>query len=117
MRVLFTGASSFTGYWFVQELARAGHEITAAFRRRADEYADIRAARVARLAGLCRCAFGSSFGDEAFLRLIHEGQPWNVLCHHAADVANYKSDDFDPLAALGHGHAHAGVCGQGERRI
>jgi UDP-glucose 4-epimerase len=32
MRILFTGASSFTGYWFVRELVAAGHEVVAACR-------------------------------------------------------------------------------------
>jgi UDP-glucose 4-epimerase len=32
MRILLTGASSFTGYWFVRELAAAGHHVVAAFR-------------------------------------------------------------------------------------
>ena len=27
MKILFTGASSFTGYWFVKTLAEAGHEV------------------------------------------------------------------------------------------
>jgi nucleoside-diphosphate-sugar epimerase len=32
MRILLTGASSFTGYWFAQELVAAGHAVTATFR-------------------------------------------------------------------------------------
>ena len=32
MKILFTGGSSFTGYWFVRELAAAGHDVTAVFR-------------------------------------------------------------------------------------
>ena len=27
MKILFTGASSFTGFWFVKTLAATGHEI------------------------------------------------------------------------------------------
>jgi nucleoside-diphosphate-sugar epimerase len=27
MKILFTGATSFTGYWFVKTLAAAGHQI------------------------------------------------------------------------------------------
>jgi len=102
MRILLTGGSSFTGLWFAAELARAGHEVVAALRRRRDEYSGVRAARVERLAGVCRCVFGCSFGDETFLKVITEGRPWDLLCHHAAEVANYKSADFDPIAALAH---------------
>ena len=32
MRVLLTGASSFTGAWFVHALAEAGHEVVAPLR-------------------------------------------------------------------------------------
>ncbi len=31
MKILFTGASSFTGFWFAKELAAAGHEVFAVF--------------------------------------------------------------------------------------
>ena len=100
MRILFTGASSFTGCWFLRELAAAGHEVTAVFRRQAEEYADaVRRHRVAMAAAVCRPVHGCSFGDERFLALIAEGG-WDLLCHHGADVTNYKSPDFDAIAAL-----------------
>ena len=51
-------------------------------------------------AEVCRPVYGCSFGDERFLALIAEGG-WDLLCHHAADVTNYKSPDFDAIAALG----------------
>jgi UDP-glucose 4-epimerase len=100
MKILFTGGSSFTGMWFIRELAAAGHEVTAIFRRRADEYADpVRRRRAALAAEACRAVHGCAFGDERFLELIGEGG-WDLLCHHAADVTNYKSPDFDTIAAL-----------------
>ena len=58
MKVLFTGASSFTGYWFVKELASAGHEVVAIFRRGPDDYPDeLRKRRIAAVADLCRPIF------------------------------------------------------------
>ncbi len=100
MKILFTGASSFTGSWFVTALAAAGHQVTAVFRRRHDEYTDDpRRQRVAMAVAVCRPVYGCSFGDARFLALIAEGG-WDVLGHHAADVTNYKSSDFDALAAL-----------------
>ena len=42
---------------------------------------------------------GCSFGDESFLDLVGEGG-WDLLCHHAADVTNYKSPDFDTIGAV-----------------
>ena len=50
-------------------------------------------------ADVCRPVYGCSFGDERFLALISEGG-WDLLGHHAADVTNYKSPDFDAIAAL-----------------
>jgi nucleoside-diphosphate-sugar epimerase len=101
MRILFTGASSFTGLWFVRELSRAGHEIVATFRRPLDTYADdVRGARVALLKSMCRPIPGVEFGDDAFLALLKTDAPFDLFCHHAAEVTNYKSPAFDVAGAL-----------------
>jgi UDP-glucose 4-epimerase len=100
MRILFTGGSSFTGFWFIRELTAAGHQVTAVFRRRPEEYPDeVRRQRAVLATEACRPVHGYSFGDEKFLGLIKEGG-WDILCHHGADVTNYKSPDFDTVAAL-----------------
>jgi UDP-glucose 4-epimerase len=100
MKILFTGGSSFTGFWFIHELAAAGHTVTAVFRRQAKEYPDaMRRERVSLASATSRPIYGCSFGDERFLALIAEGG-WDLLCHHAADVTDYKSPNFDTVAAL-----------------
>jgi nucleoside-diphosphate-sugar epimerase len=100
MLILFTGASSFTGYWLVRELAAAGHEIVATFRRGADQYTDdLRRRRVNGVLQHCTPVFGCSFGDSRFVELAR-GAKWDVLCHHAADVTNYKSPDFNVVEAV-----------------
>ncbi|HHL73061.1 MAG TPA: NAD(P)-dependent oxidoreductase [Bacteroidetes bacterium] len=99
MKILFTGASSFTGYWFVRELARAGHDVVAVYRRTADEYEGVRRQRIDLAASLCTQIWECSFGDDKFLELIAT-QDWGMLCHHAADVTDYKSPDFDVTAAV-----------------
>ncbi len=116
MRILFTGASSFTGAWFVRELAAAGHQVTATFRQRAEGYPDeLRRRRVANAAGVVEPVFGVSFGDEAFLELLGRGG-WDLLAHHAADVTNYREprlrhrgrpSDQHPEPACGPGGAFA----------
>ena len=94
MKIIFTGGSSFTGYWFIKELASAGHEVVAVFRLNRDEYADdLRRRRIAALADICRPVFGTSFGDDRFLSLIREGG-WDLLCHHGAETTNYKSAEL-----------------------
>ncbi|WP_165073808.1 NAD-dependent epimerase/dehydratase family protein [Paludisphaera rhizosphaerae] len=99
MKILLTGASSFTGYWFVRELAAAGHEVTAVLRKRPEDYPDeVRRRRAEGLLDVCKPVYGASFGDDAFLALLREGG-FNVLCHHGADVTNYRSPDFDAVGA------------------
>jgi UDP-glucose 4-epimerase len=99
MRILFTGASSFTGLWFLRELAQAGHEVVAVFRQQPEAYADAgRRRRVVLAQQSCRAVFGCSFGDERFLELARS-QSWDLLCHHGADVTNYRSPDFDAFGA------------------
>jgi UDP-glucose 4-epimerase len=100
MRILFTGASSFTGCWFVKELAAAGHEVVMTFRRPVEQYEGVRRQRVEMAMKLGRPVFGCCFGDEKFVQLIGQETGWDVLCHHAADVTNYKSPDFDVHAAV-----------------
>jgi nucleoside-diphosphate-sugar epimerase len=100
MKILFTGGSSFTGSWFIRELAAAGHEVTAVFRKHTEEYPDaVRRQRVALASQASRPVYGCGFGDQQFLSLIRQGG-WDLLCHHGADVTNYKSPDFDAVAAL-----------------
>jgi nucleoside-diphosphate-sugar epimerase len=100
MRILFTGASSFTGYWFVKTLAQAGHQVVCPVAGALDRYEGVRKQRIEQLGFLCRLMPHAPFGTAAFLKLVREGSPWNLLCHHAADVTNYKSPDFDAHRAL-----------------
>ena len=99
MRILFTGASSFTGFWFIQTLAAAGHEVVCPLRGRIEKYEGARRDRVERLKPLCRLLSGTPFGSDYFLKLARE-EKFDLLCHHAAETGDYKSPDFDVRAAL-----------------
>lgn len=100
MRILLTGTSSFTGYWFASALAKAGHHVVATFRGDPVSYSEVRGRRVAALRQRIECAWRTEFGDSRFLDLIDAGD-WDLLCHHAAEMTNYRSPDFDALAASG----------------
>jgi nucleoside-diphosphate-sugar epimerase len=100
MKILFTGASSFTGYWFVKVLKEAGHEVVCPLRGAPDRYDGVRKQRVGKLQSLCRLVPETPFGTEAFFKLICEGGTWDMLCHHATEAANYRSPDFDIQKAL-----------------
>src|SRR5258708_17815592 len=74
MRILFTGASSFTGCWIVQELVHAGHEVTAVFTKTGPEdYRGLRRNRLDHVLPLVRTVWETRFGDERFLDLCRDG--------------------------------------------
>ena len=100
MRILLTGASSFTGFWFAKALAAAGHEVTAALAS-ADEaaYSGTRGRRLALLKTCCRIVFAAPFGSDDFLRTLRAAKP-HRLSHHWAETRAYRSPDFDVVAAL-----------------
>ena len=99
MKILFTGASSFTGYWFVKTLAAAGHEITCPVTKNLSDYAETRGQRIKKLKPLCKLIPHAIFGSGNFLKIIRQNN-FDLLCHHAADVTNYKSPHFDASRAL-----------------
>lgn len=98
MRVLFTGASSFTGSWFISDLVRAGHSVTATFRGRREEYAETRAERVASILDKVEPVWGVEFGDDAFFDALGD-RSFDLICHHAAEMTDYRSWDFDAIDA------------------
>jgi UDP-glucose 4-epimerase len=99
MRILFTGASSFTGSWFVRTLAASGHEVVATFRSPLTAYEGVRARRVADAAAAAEPVAEVAFGSPTFLDLLRD-RSFDVLCHHAAEVTGYRSPDFDIEAAV-----------------
>ena len=66
MHILFTGASSFTGYWFVKGLVDAGHQVTATFRSSLNDYSGKRLERIKELLPICRPVFQLHFWKRFF---------------------------------------------------
>ncbi len=100
MRILFTGASSFTGYWFIRELHRAGHEIVATFTKEPDAYYGVRKKRIDLLPHEVSQVFSCPFGSVPFMDLVCSRDRWDVLCNHATDTTHYKDIDFDYARAI-----------------
>jgi nucleoside-diphosphate-sugar epimerase len=99
MKILFTGSSSFTGYWFIKSLVDKGHEVHAVFTgNNIESYEGIRKKRVEMVTEIAQPVWNCKFGDQSFIKYLQHG--FDALCHHAADVTNYKSPDFDFITAL-----------------
>jgi nucleoside-diphosphate-sugar epimerase len=100
MKVLLTGASSFTGLHFAHALSAAGHEVVAPLRAPLSAYAaGVRARRVQALPEVARIVEDCPFGSDRFIALAGEGG-FDLLCHHAAEVGDYRSPNFDVTAAV-----------------
>ncbi len=100
MKVLLTGGSSFTGYWFARALQQAGHHVVAPLRATRLSYAEgVRAERVRHLGDVAEIVEDTAFGSERFMELAQAGG-YDLLCHHAARVGDYRNPDFDIPGAL-----------------
>ena len=110
MKVLLTGASSFTGYWFARALHARGVHVVAPLRSAAASCADqLRAERVRCLKAIAEIVEVAPFGSNRFLEMA-KGGGYDVLCHQAARVGDYRSPDFDIPGALAENTAICGLC-------
>jgi nucleoside-diphosphate-sugar epimerase len=100
LRVLLTGASSFTGSWIARTLAARGHEVVAPLPRPQSEYAGLRGERVALLADAAEVVYNAPVGSERLLSCIASQDHIDVLCIHHAVVGDYRSDEFDVSGAV-----------------
>lgn len=98
--ILLTGASSFTGMWIAEALARAGFEVIAPLLRDRGDYDAERLARIARVAAVAEVVYARPFGSAAFLDLVRGRPGIAALAHHAADVTGYRDPGFDAAAAV-----------------
>lgn len=99
MRIVLTGAASFTGLWFAQALIVHGHEVVAVLRGPDGGPDALRRARIERLhESGARVVAEAPFGSDRFLGLLGDGL--DVLCHHGAEVRGYKDIDFDVMRAV-----------------
>lgn len=100
MKILLTGASSFTGYWFANKLLSRGHHVTTIFtKENLDAYPPERVKRIDSLGKDVHSVYGCKFGDAKFIELLKR-EKFDVLCHHAAEVTDYKRPDFDIVEAV-----------------
>lgn len=100
-KVLFSGASSFTGLHFVEALVAAGATISATFTRpRMADYQDpIVQLRLQRVLARVQPVWGVVFGDQRWLELVAD-QNFDLVCCHGARVGDYRSQEFSVEEAV-----------------
>ncbi|OLN24915.1 hypothetical protein DVDV_3798 [Desulfovibrio sp. DV] len=79
-------------------MTEAGHAVTATFTAAPEAYTGLRKERIDAYTGACTHVWNAPLGSRPFLEALDQG--FDVLCHHGAYVTDYKSDDFDYLAAV-----------------
>lgn len=100
MKILLTGASSFTGFWFTRALAERGHTVYATFQGSRDSYDAARKRRIDALPENVKCLWETSLGSERLLETVHSEDGWDLVCLHGAYVTGYRNPDFDAVGAL-----------------
>lgn len=99
MKILLTGASSFTGHAFVAALAEKEHKIFCTLTKDVAKYDGLKRERLDLIKDKCEFLSPCSFGDSAFVAALKDKQI-DMLCHHGADVTNYRSEEFSVANAL-----------------
>ncbi|MCK6597716.1 MAG: NAD-dependent epimerase/dehydratase family protein [Bdellovibrionaceae bacterium] len=103
-RILLTGASSFSGFWFAKVLAEQGFQVTALLQKKQlADYSGVRKQRIENLSDKnlgIELVFDCPLGSSKTIALLKEKKHWDFLGLHGAFVTNYKSQDFDFLSAL-----------------
>lgn len=102
MKVLLTGISSFTGFWFATALSVAGHEVVGCLTRTDKfEYDGLARLRLDSLLSQITLLPNAAIGEDTFLNEISQGTP-DVVCLHGAWVGDHRSADFPVMEALAH---------------
>ena len=68
-------------------------------RSAASAYEGVRGERVQKLAAVATVVSDCPFGSSRFMDLL-SNEEFDVLCHHAARVTDYRGLDFDVVQAL-----------------
>ena len=100
MRVLMTGASSFTGMWLVLALAKRGIETVAALRGDPRHYDDLRQARMAEVAAHAAVLPEAPMGSKALFEAAESLGPFDTLILHGAQVGSFRDIPYDAGRAV-----------------
>ena len=96
-RILLTGASSFTGCWLAEALARRGASIVAPLRGTLTDGDRLRSWRIEKAARHARLVESAPLGSHRLLGIVEREGPFDLVFLHGAEVGNFRSIDYDPL--------------------
>jgi nucleoside-diphosphate-sugar epimerase len=102
MRIVLTGGSSLTGYWFAKELKDQGHEVICTLTRGCvQDYSEEKSyMRVQKLAASgMKISWGIEFGTVQFCQLLRKERV-DMLCLHGAHIPDYRSANFNIAESL-----------------
>lgn len=94
MKLLFLGASSFTGYHFVKKISKTKkYKIYCTLTKNLSQYDAIRLERIKLLSKYKNIIFinKTKFGDKKFINLLSE-EKFDFICLHHASTKNYNDD-------------------------
>ena len=94
MNTLFLGSSSFTGFHFINKLAKnKNNKIFCILTKKKSKYNSIRASRIKILEKKknINLIYKIKFGDKKFINLIKKIR-FDTICLHHAETLNYNDD-------------------------
>ena len=97
-KILLTGVSSFTGYWFAKILSENGYHVCCPLPGGDEAYDGIKKNRLESLPHSVRLVYSCPFGSNQFIELLESR--FDILCHHASYVKNYQNKDFKLTEAI-----------------
>lgn len=99
MKALFTGASSFTGYWIADALLERGVELVVPLRGEVGGADPVRAERLRRLSRRCAVVPTAPLGSARLAELARAEGPFDLVWLHAAEVGDFRDPGYHPLVA------------------
>lgn len=100
MKIIFTGAGSFTGYWIIKKLVEDGHTVYPLFEEASGVSSGARGERIKRLSEITECFFGINYSKSEFFEFLSRLEGADAFCQHFFDTKDYKSPDYDMMSAL-----------------
>lgn len=97
-RILLTGCSSFTGYWFASELINSGFELFCPLPHDYDEYFGVKKQRLDSISDKATLVFNCPFGTNEFIELCKN--QYYGMGFHGFYMENYNNRNYKISSSL-----------------